>query len=109
MASLHGRRQCFGRAVVRWLCLISFNVLTWGGQANSNVTDIDDGLVGEDDGHLVTFTQNTKDGSSEMRVYNAKTMSQEPVAKVQLPLRCPSGFHCYHMSEEQYQAQAGTL
>ncbi len=64
-------------------------------------------LVGEDDGHLVTFTQNTKDGSSEMRVYNAKTMSHEPVARVQLPLRCPSGFHCYHMSEEQYQAQAG--
>ena len=65
--------------------------------------------VGEDDGHLVTFTQNTKDGASEMRVYNAKTMSQEPVATVQLPLRCPSGFHCYHMSEEQYQAQAGML
>ena len=62
--------------------------------------------VGEDDGHLVTFTQNTVSGASEMRVYDAKTMSSEPVARVQLPLRCPSGFHCYHMSEEQFQAQA---
>ena len=65
--------------------------------------------VGEDDGHLVTFTQNTVNGASEMRVYDAKTMSSEPVARVQLPLRCPSGFHCYHMSEEQFQAQALSL
>ncbi|DBA75024.1 hypothetical protein WJX77_000411 [Trebouxia sp. C0004] len=64
---------------------------------------------GEDDGHLVTFTQNSKDGASEMRVYDAKTMSHKPVARVQLPLRCPSGFHCYHMSEEQFQEQAGML
>lgn len=61
---------------------------------------------GEDDGHLVTFTQSATDDTSEMRVYDAKTMSNEPVARVQLPLRCAAGFHCYHMSEDQFQSQA---
>lgn len=61
--------------------------------------------AGEDDGHLVTFTQNQTNGASEMRVYDAKTMDETPTASVQLPIRCPSGFHCYHMSEEQFQAQ----
>lgn len=65
--------------------------------------------AGEDDGHLVTFTQCANDGVSEMRVYNAKTMSNQPVARVQLPIRCPSGFHCFHMSEEQFKEQAGSL
>ena len=65
--------------------------------------------TGEDDGHLVTFTQDSKSGVSEMRVYNAKLMSDEPVARVQLPERCPAGFHCYHMSEEQFQTQAMSL
>lgn len=65
--------------------------------------------AGEDDGHLVTFTQNTVNGASEMRVYDAKTMNEQAVARVQLPLRCPSGFHCYHMSEEQFETQAMSL
>ena len=57
----------------------------------------------------MTFTQCGNDGMSEMRVYNAKTMDNQPVARVQLPIRCPSGFHCFHMSEEQFQAQAGSM
>lgn len=65
--------------------------------------------LGEDDGHLVTFTQSATDDTSEMRVYDAKTMSNEPVARVQLPLRCAAGFHCYHMSEDQFQSQAVSL
>ncbi|KAL3133697.1 hypothetical protein ABBQ32_008196 [Trebouxia sp. C0010 RCD-2024] len=64
---------------------------------------------GEDDGHLVTFTQRANDGTSEMRVYNAKTMDNQPVARVQLPIRCPSGFHCFHMTEEQFKTQASSL
>lgn len=63
----------------------------------------------EDDGHLVTFTQSQTSGASEMRVYSAKTMDETPVASVELPIRCPSGFHCFHMSEEQFQAQGPTM
>lgn len=39
-ASLKGNWQCFGKAVMRWLSLHSFNVLTWGGHANSIATDV---------------------------------------------------------------------
>lgn len=80
-------------------CLVSFGMLT-------SVFMILCCLTGEDDGHLVTFTQDQTSGASEMRVYNAKTMTEAPTASVQLPIRCPSGFHCYHMSEEQFQAQS---
>ena len=54
-------------------------------QQNQYVIKLAVWLAGEDDGHLVTFTQDSKSGASEMRVYNAKTMSSEPVAQVQLP------------------------
>lgn len=36
---------------------------------------------------------------SEVVVIDAKTMSPEPVAVVQLPTRVPFGFHAMHMTE----------
>ena len=65
--------------------------------------------AGEDDGHLVTFTQCANDGASEMRVYDAKSMDSQPIARVHLPIRCPAGFHCFHMNEEQFRMQTGSL
>ena len=38
-------------------------------------------------------------------VYDAKTMSSQPVARVALPQRVPFGFHGIFMSEAQLQSQ----
>ncbi|KAK9807926.1 hypothetical protein WJX73_003043 [Symbiochloris irregularis] len=62
---------------------------------------------GEDDGFLVTFVhdESATEGGSAMVVYDAKTMSSTPVARVPLPHRVPYGFHCLHLDEEQFQSQ----
>ena len=61
--------------------------------------------AGEDDGYLVTFVHDELAGSkgSSLVVYDAKTMSDKPVARVPLPHRVPYGFHCHHMNEEEFQ------
>lgn len=65
----------------------------------------------DDDGYLAVMVHDeTKgDAGSELRVYDAKTMSSEPVARVLLSQRVPHGFHCIHISEEQFQDQAAML
>ncbi|KAF3780589.1 Carotenoid 9-10(9'-10)-cleavage dioxygenase [Nymphaea thermarum] len=42
---------------------------------------------------------------SEINVIDAKTMSTEPVAVVELPTRVPYGFHAFFVTEEQIQQQ----
>ena len=46
----------------------------------------------EDDGYLMTYVYDIATDTSEFVVLDAATMSNEPVASVQLP-RVPSGFH----------------
>ena len=47
----------------------------------------------EDDGWLVTFIYDRAKKASEFVVFDARTMSDEPVAVVALPQRVPYGFH----------------
>ena len=61
--------------------------------------------AGEDDGYLVTYLHNENTNVSEFVVYDAKSMSAEPVAKVTLPRRVPYGFHGLHITEEQLKQQ----
>ncbi|KAL4198341.1 hypothetical protein AMTRI_Chr03g139740 [Amborella trichopoda] len=60
----------------------------------------------EDDGYLIFFVHDENTGKSEINVIDAKTMSQEPVAVVELPKRVPYGFHAFFVSEEQLRQQA---
>ncbi|XP_068637586.1 carotenoid 9,10(9',10')-cleavage dioxygenase [Aristolochia californica] len=62
----------------------------------------------EDDGYLIFFVHDENTGKSEVNVINAKTMSPDPVAVVELPNRVPYGFHAFFVSEEQLQQQAKT-
>jgi carotenoid cleavage dioxygenase len=48
--------------------------------------------VGEDDGYLMTFVYDAESDASEFAIFDAATMSNEPVATVELP-RIPFGFH----------------
>ncbi|WP_395154554.1 carotenoid oxygenase family protein [Ilumatobacter sp.] len=51
-----------------------------------------DGAVNEDDGYLMTYVYDANTDTSEFAIFDAATMSNEPVATVQLP-RVPFGFH----------------
>ncbi|XP_078436385.1 carotenoid 9,10(9',10')-cleavage dioxygenase-like [Wolffia australiana] len=53
----------------------------------------------EDDGYLIFFVYDESTGKSEVTVLDAKTLSPDPVAVVELPKRVPYGFHGIFMSE----------
>lgn len=42
---------------------------------------------------------------AELRVWDAKTMASEPVARVKLPAKVPMGFHAIFVSEEELASQ----
>lgn len=60
----------------------------------------------EDDGFLIFFVHDENTGKSAVNVIDAKTMSAEPVAVVELPKRVPYGFHAFFVTEEQILEQA---
>ncbi|KAJ6834458.1 carotenoid 9,10(9',10')-cleavage dioxygenase [Iris pallida] len=59
----------------------------------------------EDDGYLIFFVHDENTGKSAVNVIDAKTMSAEPVAVIELPKRVPYGFHAFFVNEEQLQLQ----
>ncbi|KAL1197591.1 Carotenoid 9,10(9',10')-cleavage dioxygenase 1 [Cardamine amara subsp. amara] len=59
----------------------------------------------EDNGYLIFFVHDENTGKSCVNVIDAKTMSAEPVAVVELPHRVPYGFHALFVTEEQLQEQ----
>nr|AXQ60417.1 carotenoid cleavage dioxygenase 1 [Osmanthus fragrans] len=60
----------------------------------------------EDDGYLIFFVHDENTGKSAVNVIDAKTMSPDPVAIVELPKRVPYGFHAFFVTEDQLQEQA---
>jgi carotenoid 9,10(9',10')-cleavage dioxygenase 1 len=58
------------------------------------------GGEGEDDGFLMTFIWDENIQKSEMVGYSAKTMSSEPVFRLEMPHRVPHGFHTLYVGEE---------
>lgn len=55
----------------------------------------------EDDGYLIFFVYDENTGKSVVNVIDAKTMSSDPVAVVELPRRVPFGLHHFFATEEQ--------
>ena len=51
------------------------------------------GATEEDDGWLVTFVHDRREGHSELWVIDARSFDSEPVARVRMPTRVPIGFH----------------
>jgi carotenoid cleavage dioxygenase len=52
-----------------------------------------DGAKGEDDGYVVTFVTDAASERSELQLFDARSISRGPVARVPLPQRVPAGFH----------------
>ncbi|KXS15832.1 carotenoid oxygenase [Gonapodya prolifera JEL478] len=59
----------------------------------------------EDDGFLVVFVRNEEAETSELHVYDAKSMDAKPVARITLPHRVPFGFHGLWVTQEQIEKQ----
>lgn len=51
-----------------------------------------EGSTTEDGGYLMTFVHHAETNTSDFVIFDAETMSEEPIASVHLP-RVPSGFH----------------
>ena len=47
----------------------------------------------EDDGYLMSFVYDPAEDASELVILNAKEMTDEPLARIHLPVRVPTGFH----------------
>ena len=47
----------------------------------------------EDDGWLLAYVYDKPSGKSELLILDASSMSEEPVARILLPVRVPMGFH----------------
>jgi len=51
------------------------------------------GATGEDDGYLVSYVYDEREGRSEVEVLNAADVSAGPLCRIKLPVRVPIGFH----------------
>ncbi|MDH2427952.1 carotenoid oxygenase family protein [Sphaerisporangium sp. TRM90804] len=60
-----------------------------------------DGGTGEDDGYLVTFVTDERDGVSEVQVLSAADLAAGPIARVIIPTRVPLGFHATWVRSDQ--------
>jgi carotenoid cleavage dioxygenase len=60
------------------------------------------GATEEDDGYLMTFVTDTADWSSRCLVFDAKCISDGPVATVHIPFRVPAGFHATWMDASEW-------
>ena len=47
----------------------------------------------EDDGYLLSFVHDEREGRSELVILNAKDVARGPLARVRIPERIPLGFH----------------
>lgn len=57
----------------------------------------------EDDGFLLTYV--VQGDISELWIMDARTMAEEPLARVQIPYRIPYGFHGKFITAQQIAAQ----
>ena len=47
----------------------------------------------EDDGYLMSYVHDPADDKSELVIFTASQLNQEPIARIHLPARVPAGFH----------------
>ena len=52
-----------------------------------------DGAVAEDDGWVMALRHDTQNDTSDLAIFDAQAITDDPVAVVHLPVRVPNGFH----------------
>jgi len=68
--------------------------------AKSTATDHDD------HGYIGMFLWHSELGTSTFVLYDARTMSPQPVAELEMPRRVPMGFHARWITEDEFNLQA---
>ncbi|APR86933.1 Lignostilbene-alpha,beta-dioxygenase [Minicystis rosea] len=56
------------------------------------------GSKSEDDGYLVTFVAEESTGASELVILDAAHVDQDPVCRIPIPQRVPTGYHAFWIS-----------
>jgi carotenoid cleavage dioxygenase-like enzyme len=51
------------------------------------------GATGEDDGYLVSYVYDEREGRSDVEVLDARDVTAGPLCRIKLPVRVPIGFH----------------
>jgi carotenoid cleavage dioxygenase-like enzyme len=59
------------------------------------------GWSSDDDGYLVSFVTDERDGHSEVQILDASDLGAGPVGRVLLPVRVPLGFHATWVRADQ--------
>ncbi|MGV9770940.1 carotenoid oxygenase family protein [Streptosporangium sp. NPDC003464] len=67
-----------------------------------------EGSTAEDDGHLVSFVTDEREGTSEVQVLHAADLAAGPLARIVLPRRVPLGFHATWVRTDQLRGGAAT-
>ncbi|MYW06592.1 carotenoid oxygenase family protein [Streptomyces sp. SID3343] len=75
-----------------------FGAGRWGSEAPFAARD---DSTGEDDGYLVSFVTDEREGRSEVVVLDAADLAAGPVCRVLLPVRVPVGFHATWVRADQ--------
>jgi carotenoid cleavage dioxygenase-like enzyme len=57
------------------------------------------GSSAEDDGYLLTFVAEEATGASELHVLDAQRLDDEPVCRLAVPQRVPTGYHTWWVDE----------
>ncbi|MEY3358449.1 MAG: hypothetical protein RIR87_1508, partial [Actinomycetota bacterium] len=52
-----------------------------------------EGAKSEDDGYVITLRHDTQSDTSDLAIFDAQAITEDPVAVVHLPVRVPNGFH----------------
>ena len=63
------------------------------------------GSKSEDDGYLVTFVVDEASGASELQVLDAAHVGEEPVARLPIPQRVPTGYHAWWIPSDELARQ----
>lgn len=64
------------------------------------------GATDEADGYLVTFVVHEETGESEVHVLDAQHLEDDPVCRLGVPDRVPTGYHTWWVSEEDLAGQS---
>jgi carotenoid cleavage dioxygenase-like enzyme len=63
------------------------------------------GATAEDDGYLITFVTEEASGTAQLHVLDAQNIAAEPIARVCIPQRVPTGYHTRWVSAPDLAAQ----